>query len=210
MADDTTGQTIATPPKADVSSTQPETSEIAPEVAGTSEAATTEAGKPEDPVADTEASAAPEEPASDKPTDTNTGDGDTTAEKPATEDTAASANGATDKKNQKRKSTSGVPEHKAKKLNKKKSMADLHLDVYPGQLWFARTKGHPPWPAIICDEEMLPESLLAKRPVSAMRTDGSWREDFLPGGKNARDRRYPIMFLGTNELYVKCRSGRAG
>jgi len=105
----------------------------------------------------------------------------------------------TAKKNQRRKSSAAVPEHK-KKLNKKKSMPDLHLNVKPGEFWWARMKGHPSWPAIICDEEMLPESLLSKRPVSAMRTDGTYREDFLEGGKNARDRRYPVMFLGTNEL----------
>lgn len=61
-------------------------------------------------------------------------------------------------------------------------------------------KGYPPWPCIICDEEMLPETLLKTRPVSAKRLDGSYRDDFTEGGKNARDRTYPIMFLGTNEL----------
>jgi hypothetical protein len=66
-------------------------------------------------------------------------------------------------------------------------------------------RGYQPWPVIVCDEEMLPESLLSKRPVSAKRIDGTYREDFLEGGKNAKDRRYPVMFLGTNELYVKKR-----
>jgi hypothetical protein len=61
-------------------------------------------------------------------------------------------------------------------------------------------KGFAAWPAIICDEDMLPVSLLGRRPVSAQRPDGSWREDFDTGGKNLRDRRYPVMFLGTNEL----------
>jgi len=61
-------------------------------------------------------------------------------------------------------------------------------------------RGYQPWPVIVCDEEMLPESLLSKRPVSARRIDGTYREDFLEGGKNAKDRRYPIMFLGTNEF----------
>lgn len=32
-------------------------------------------------------------------------------------------------------------------------------------------------PFIICDEEMLPESLLSKRPVSAKRIDGTCREE---------------------------------
>lgn len=107
-------------------------------------------------------------------------------------------NGAS--KKEKRKSTGGVPEHKNKKLNRKQSTLNLNLDIQPGELWLAVMKGYKNWPCIICDEEMLPESLLSKRPVSAMRPDGSYRQDFLEGGKNARDRRYPIMFLGTNEL----------
>ena len=49
-------------------------------------------------------------------------------------------------------------------------------------------------------EEMLPESLLATRPVSTERADGTLRDDFKEGGKNVKDRTYPIMFLSTNEL----------
>lgn len=104
------------------------------------------------------------------------------------------------KKNQKRKSLAGVPEHKTKKLNRKKSVATLHLDVKPGQLWWARLKGYPPWPAVICDEEMLPEILLNNRPVTAARPDGTYRPDFQDNGKNVRERTYPIMYLHTNEL----------
>ncbi|KAF2674934.1 hypothetical protein BT63DRAFT_24523 [Microthyrium microscopicum] len=100
------------------------------------------------------------------------------------------------KKNSKRKSVS-TP---AKKLNKKKSMPNLHLDVKPGEYWYVQMKGYPAWPAIVCDEEMLPASLLKYRPVSTMRLDGTYREDFEEGGKNVRDRRYPVMFLGTNEF----------
>jgi hypothetical protein len=79
-------------------------------------------------------------------------------------------------------------------------MPNLHLDAKPGQYWYVLMKSYPPWPAVICDEEMLPESLLSKRPVSAMRPDGTYREDYADGGKNARERRFPVMFLGTNEL----------
>ena len=61
-------------------------------------------------------------------------------------------------------------------------------------------KGYPEWPSIIADEDMLPESLLMNRPVSTRRPDGTYREDYDNDGKNARDRTYPIMFLGTNEL----------
>lgn len=118
----------------------------------------------------------------------------------AGDEAAVNGASASAKKNQKRKSFGAVPEHKSKKLNRKKSMPNLNLDVEPGQYWYARMKGHPPWPAIVCDEEMLPESLIKNRPVSAARHDGTYREDFMEGGKNVRDRRYPVMFLGTNEL----------
>ncbi|KAF2164394.1 hypothetical protein M409DRAFT_25272 [Zasmidium cellare ATCC 36951] len=103
-------------------------------------------------------------------------------------------------KDKKRKSIGGVPEHKAKKLNKKKSMPTLHLECKPGDFYWARLKGYPPWPAVICDESMLPESLLASRPVSTARPDGSLRDDFKEGGKNAKERTFPIMFMFTNEF----------
>lgn len=108
---------------------------------------------------------------------------------------------ASGSKDKKRKSTGGgVPEHKGKKLNKKKSMPDLNLNCKPGEHYWARLKGYSPWPAIICDESMLPEALLASRPVSTARPDGSFREDFEEGGKSVKDRTFPIMFLSTNEL----------
>ncbi|KAF2204201.1 hypothetical protein GQ43DRAFT_197906 [Delitschia confertaspora ATCC 74209] len=104
------------------------------------------------------------------------------------------------KGNNKRKSISGIPEHKKKTPSKKKAAPELHLNVQPGEYWFVAMRGFPPWPVVVCDEEMLPETLLSKRPVSAKRIDGTYREDFREGGKNAKDRRYPIMFLGTNEF----------
>lgn len=115
---------------------------------------------------------------------------------------AADATPTTNGKDKKRKSTGGVPEHKGKKLNKKKSMPTLQLDCKAGDYYWARLKGYPPWPAIICDEDMLPEQLLASRPVSTTRADGSLRDDFKEGGKNAKERTFPVMFLATNELCV--------
>ena len=129
-------------------------------------------------------------------------DGETAEAAKGPTEPAADSTPQTNGKDKKRKSTGGVPEHKAKKLNKKKSMPDLHLECKPGDYYWARLKGYPPWPAIICDEAMLPESLLASRPVSTARPDGTLREDFQEGGKNARERTFPIMFLSTNELYV--------
>ena len=118
----------------------------------------------------------------------------------ASEAADASAPPDSSNKDKKRKSTGGVPEHKSKKLNKKKSMPTLHLDCTPGDFYWARLKGYPPWPSVVCDEAMLPESLLATRPVSTARPDGSIRDDFKPGGKNAKERTFPVMFLATNEL----------
>ena len=95
-----------------------------------------------------------------------------------------------------KKRSSAVPEHKSKKLNKKKSRPLTHLAAQPGEYYFARMKGHPPWPSIICDEAMLPHSLLSTRPVTAALSDGSFkRPDYADGGKRAYERTFPIMFL---------------
>lgn len=101
----------------------------------------------------------------------------------------------------KRKSTGGGDKSKA--LNKKGSKAQiLHTDSKPGDHYFIKLKGYPQWPCIICDETMLPQALLKSRPVSAARSDGTYREDFADGGKNVANRTFPIMYLATNELYI--------
>lgn len=88
-----------------------------------------------------------------------------------------------------------------KKLNKKQSKAKIqHLDAQPGDHFFARLKGFPPWPVIVCDEEMLPQNMLTSRPVTAARPDGTYRDDYADGGKKVGDRTYPVMYLQTNEL----------
>ncbi|KAK5172218.1 uncharacterized protein LTR77_003856 [Saxophila tyrrhenica] len=128
-------------------------------------------------------------------------DGVETAEVAQAEPAAApEAAAAPSNKKEKRKSSGAVPEHKNKKLNKKKSMPTLHLNCQPGDFYWAKLKGYPPWPSVICDEQMLPESLLATRPVSTTRPDGSIRDDFKEGGKNSKERTYPVMFLSTNEF----------
>jgi len=105
---------------------------------------------------------------------------------------------STVKKDSKRRASTGTPAKQ--KLNKKKSMVTLQLDAKPGDYFWARLKGYPPWPAIICDDDMLPESLHQNRPVTAKRPDGSYRPDFEEGGKSVKDRTYPVMYLFTNEL----------
>lgn len=100
----------------------------------------------------------------------------------------------------KRKSIGGG-EAKGKKLNKKASKPRiLHLDAKPGDHYFVKLKGFPQWPVIICDEDMLPASLLKSRPVTAKRADGTYREDYADGGKKVADRTFPVMYLHTNEL----------
>lgn len=101
----------------------------------------------------------------------------------------------------KRKSSAGVPEHRSKTLKKKQSKAKLtNLDAQPGDFYLARLRSYPPWPSVICDEEMLPPVLLTTRPVTAIQSDGTFKEPYADGGKKVSDRTYPIMFLHTNEL----------
>ena len=96
-----------------------------------------------------------------------------------------------------KKKSAGVPEHKTKKLNKKKSKAQLtQLSAQPGDYYFVRMKGYPPWPAVICDEEMLPTSLLESRPVTTAQADGTFKKpEYADGGKRAHERTFPVMFL---------------
>jgi len=105
-----------------------------------------------------------------------------------------------DKLKARRKST-GLGEGKGKKLAKKGSKARiLHLDAKPGDHFFVKLKGYPQWPVVVCDDDMLPFTLLHSRPVSAKRVDGTYRDDFADGGKRAADRTFPVMYLHTNEL----------
>lgn len=95
-----------------------------------------------------------------------------------------------------KKKSSAVPEHKSKKLSKKKSRPLTNLDAKPGEYYFARMKGHPPWPSIVCDEEMLPQSLIDTRPVTTKLPDGTYKKpEYADGGKRVYERTFPIMFL---------------
>lgn len=86
-------------------------------------------------------------------------------------------------------------------MNKKKSVAKItHLDAKPGDYFFARLKSYPPWPAIVCDEDILPSTLLNNRPVTTKKADGTYNEPYADGGKKVNERTYPVMFLHTNEL----------
>lgn len=107
----------------------------------------------------------------------------------------------TDKSKSKHRKSIGGGDAKGKKLNRKASKPRiLHLDAQPGDHYYVKLKGHPQWPVIICDEDMLPASLLKSRPVTAKRADGTYREDFADGAKKVADRTFPVMYLHTNEL----------
>jgi len=114
----------------------------------------------------------------------------------ATVDTLASAD-----KSKSRRKSSGIPEHKGKKLSKKASKAKMtHIDAQPGDYFMIRLKGYPLWPGIVCDESMLPNTLLKSRPVTALGKDGTYRADYADGGAKVNDRTFPVMYLHTNEL----------
>ncbi|KAG6241351.1 hypothetical protein E4U25_006413 [Claviceps purpurea] len=86
-------------------------------------------------------------------------------------------------------------------LARKASRARLtHTDAKPGDHFLVKLKGFPAWPAIICDEDMLPHALVTSRPVSAARPDGTYGEPFVDGGKRVNDRTFPVMYLHTNEF----------
>lgn len=127
---------------------------------------------------------------------------DYTESAPAEAETEKKEEPATDKaKASSRRKSSGGSEPKGKKLNKKQSKASLvNLNAQPGDQYLIKLKGFPPWPAVVCDEDMLPGPIIASRPVTAKRADGTYREDFADGGKRAKDRTYPVMYLHTNEL----------
>lgn len=121
------------------------------------------------------------------------GSGSSTAAAPAN-GTPASSKKASNGSSKKRSSI--IPEHKSKKLNKKKSRPMTHLDAKPGEYYLGRMRGHPPWPSIVCDEEMLPNVLLSNRPVTTKQPDGTYKKpEYADGGKRAYERTFPVMFL---------------
>jgi hypothetical protein len=87
------------------------------------------------------------------------------------------------------------------KLSRKKSQSKItNINAKPGEYYLARLRSYAPWPAIVCDEVMLPQSLLQTRPVTAMQPDGTYKGEFVDGGKRTHDRTFPVMFFETNEL----------
>lgn len=96
---------------------------------------------------------------------------------------------------------SGAGEAKGKALNRKGSKAKLNFkDAKPGDHFLVKLKGFPPWPAIVCTDDMIPDVLRNNRPVSAARADGTYTDAYADGGKRSQDRTFPVMYLFTNEL----------
>ncbi|KAH7133574.1 hypothetical protein EDB81DRAFT_105933 [Dactylonectria macrodidyma] len=140
---------------------------------------------------DTEMKDATEEPVAEEPEAESAAppaDGETAPASAAVETPAAKAKGG-------RRSSVG------KALNRKNSKARLtHADAKPGDHFLVKLKGFPAWPAIICDESMLPHALVNSRPVTAARPDGTYAEAYADGGKRVNDRSFPVMYLHTNEF----------
>ncbi|KAL7936831.1 hypothetical protein V8C35DRAFT_277346 [Trichoderma chlorosporum] len=183
--------------------------ELAAKVVDKSEGDATmeEAKSAEEPKAPETAETAAEAPSAKPAEDEKKTDADGDAEMKDAADNAAEAEAdataAADtpaaKGKSRRKSTAG--ESKGKTLSKKGSKARLtHIDAQPGDHFLVKLKGFPAWPAIICDEDMLPQALINTRPVSAARPDGSYSEAYADGGKRVHDRSFPVMYLYTNEF----------
>ncbi|KAJ5154049.1 uncharacterized protein N7500_009488 [Penicillium coprophilum] len=170
-----------------------------------SEDVTVSEDKPVEPEAATDkmdAEAEAEKPAPSDEAPEAKADGETAEAAPADAEAAApaEANGtpASAKKSSKNRRTSTGA---TQKLNRKKSQSRItHLDAKPGQTYLARLRSYAPWPAIICDEDILPPSLLETRPVTAMQKDGSYKGDYGDGGRRAHERTFPVMFFETNEF----------
>ncbi|CAI7636205.1 unnamed protein product [Penicillium glandicola] len=150
----------------------------------------------------TDAKAEAAKPASSDKAPEAKADGEAAEAAPADAEAAApaEANGtpASAKKSSKnRRISTGATQ----KLNRKKSQSRItHLDAKPGQAYLARLRSYAPWPAIICDEGILPPSLLETRPVTAMQKDGSYKGEYGDDGRRAHERTFPVMFFETNEF----------
>ncbi|KAJ5122823.1 hypothetical protein N7448_003956 [Penicillium atrosanguineum] len=144
-----------------------------------------------------------EEPAASGDATEPKGDDENAAAPADAEDGAPKTNGtpASAKKSSKdRRRSSGVGE-KSKSLSRKKSQVRMtQLNAKPGEYYLARLRSYAPWPSIICDEEIMPNTLLDNRPVTAMQKDGTYRADYADDGKRAHERTFPVMFFGTNEF----------
>ncbi|KAI2724053.1 hypothetical protein CBS147318_984 [Penicillium roqueforti] len=150
----------------------------------------------------TDAEAEPDKPASSDEAPEAKADGEAAEAAPADVEAIApaEANGtpASAKKSSKNRRTSTGT---TQKLSRKKSQSRItHLDAKPGQTYLARLRSYAPWPAIICDEGILPSSLLETRPVTAMQKDGSYKGEYGDNGRRAHERTFPVMFFDTNEF----------
>lgn len=160
------------------------------------------------------------EPAQDSPSgnaETEENEGSKTPKAPVVvpQEESTDVNGETELNTDEAAATTPAPKTASRAGSKRKSIGGskggnkrkstnriLHLDAKPGEYYIARLKSYPPWPSVICDEEMLPPALTAKRPVTTKQPDGTYFEAYADGGKRVYERTFPIMFLGSNELYV--------
>lgn len=96
-----------------------------------------------------------------------------------------------------------TPASKKKAVGKRKSLANLKTPskkgadpdkkFTPGQYVMAKMKSYPPWPAIVLNDELLPE-VLKKGPQQ-----GKSKNAPTDTGPSAWKTQYPIFFMGTFE-----------
>ena len=69
-----------------------------------------------------------------------------------------------------------------------------------GELWTIKRDGED-WPVVICDEEIVWTFFKGRvRPFNARQADGTWPEDYKPGGTRVCQRSYPAVMLGMLRL----------
>ena len=82
--------------------------------------------------------------------------------------------------------------------------ANGRIIVEPGEIWLSAKKDEAPWPAVICDEELLQMlSKGIKRPDNARMANGKWRKKYLPGGGQEGRVVFPTMKVGIMRLSVQ-------
>ena len=73
-------------------------------------------------------------------------------------------------------------------------------ETVAGDLWTTK-RDEEDWPIVICDEEIIDGFWKDRiRPTNARCADGTWKEEYKPGGLKVDQRCYPAVLLGKIKL----------